>query len=283
MRRPTFYRNLRPSEHMLVWTVFRDTLPSSRVIGIGDGLGFGDRPWTDWGSGYDSLLPDMQFQINLGDYASVDLSLKTWTPYDGNVSDLLIHEMTHVWQYWHGFGVKASSIWANTLGAGYDFTAGDPWDDYNAEQQASIVEKWHKRGQTKSDELYPYITEVIWSHGDPTRRKMSLAELKNTLYTPPPPPPNPTVIHVADVDGTLVPILEKRYAATDVAGFGGRVKRLEEIFRGLDQLQAQQLNERLTYRRNTDKVSKYFYEHLSSATRVNLLKILQERARPIIA
>ena len=283
MRRPTFYRILNPREHLLVYSVFRDTLPSSRVIGIGDGLGVGDRPWTDWGSGYDSQMPDMQFQINVGDYASTDMSLKTWTPYDGDVSDLLIHEMTHVWQYWHGFGVKVSSIWANTLGAGYNFTPGDPWDDYNAEQQATIVEKWHKHGRDKNDELYPYITEIIWSHGDKSRRKMSLAELKNTLYTPPPSPPNPTMIRIQNLDSLLVPILEKRYDANDVAGFGGRVKRLEEIFRGLDQLQAQQLNSRLIRRQAGDKVSIYFYDHLSSVTRMNLLNILRDRARPITA
>lgn len=132
MRRPTFYRMLNPGEHQLVYSVFRDTLPFSKLIGIGDGLGIGDRPWTDWGSGYDSRMPDMQFQINVGDYASTDMSLKTWTPYDGDTSDLLIHE----------------------------------------------------------------ITEVIWSHGDKSRRKMSLAELKNTLYTPPPSPPNPTTIRL---------------------------------------------------------------------------------------
>jgi hypothetical protein len=211
------------------------------------------------------------------------MSAKTWTPYDGDVSDLLIHEMTHVWQYWHGFGVKVSSIWANTFGAGYDFTPGDPWDDYNAEQQATIVEKWHKRGRKKDDVLYPYITEVIWAHGDQSRRKMTLAELKNTLYTPPPAPPNPTVIYIQNVDPVLVPLLEKRYSSSDVTGFGGRVKRLQEIFRGLDQLQAEQLNKRLVHRQAGDKVSMYFYDHLSSSTRTSLLKILQERAQPIMA
>lgn len=283
MRRPTYYRNLRPSERHLVLDAFRNnTLPPFAQIGIGDGLGFGDRPWTDWGTGYFSQLPDMRYEINVGDYFSMDLSLKTWGPF-GSSCDLLIHEMTHVWQYWHGFGVKVSSAWANTFGAGYDFTPGDPWDDYNVEQQASIVEKWHSRGRSKTDELYPYISEVIWSHGDETRRKMSLAELKSKLYFPPPDPPNPTVIHLANLDPILVPILEKRYAATDVSGFGGRVKKLEAIFRGLDQLQAQQLNNRLIHRRDGDKVSIYFYDNLSTATRLNLLKILQDRARPIQA
>ena len=91
------------------------------------------------------------------------------------------------------------------------------------------------------------------------------------------------MIRIQNLDALLVPILEKRYDANDVAGFGGRVKRLEEIFRGLDQLQAQQLNSRLIRRQAGDKVSIYFYDHLSSVTRMNLLNILRDRARPITA
>ena len=266
----------------MVYSVFRDTLPSAKMIGIGDGLGLGDRPWTDWGTGASSQMPDMQYQVNIGDYASRDLDTRDWTPF-GSLCDLLIHELTHVWQYWNGFGVKVSSIWANTLGAGYDFEPGDPWDDYNVEQQATIVEKWHSRGAKKDDELYPYITEVIWSRGDPSRRKMTLKELKDTLYTPPPAPPNPTVIQVTDVDGALIPLLQKRFDSNDVAGFGGRVKQLEAIFRGLNQLQAERLLGRLSMRLGGDKVSMYFYDHLSSASRVKLLKILQDASRPIRA
>ena len=280
MRRPSFYRGLNPKEKILCNRVFNGSLPHYETIGIGDGLGFGDRPWTDWGAGLSPDRPDMFYELNLGDYASVDLTTKQWTPYDGNVSDLLVHEMTHVWQYYYGWTVKASSVRANTLGAGYDFTAGDPWDDYNAEQQASIVEKWHKRGQSKHDELYPYIVKIIWSGGNPRLTKLSLKELAADIYIAPDPPPNPTVILLTPLDGTLVPILEKRYAANDVAGFGARVKQLEEIFRGLNQLDAQRLLDRLTFRRNGDKLSMAFHDALSKSTITNLLNILRGAARP---
>ena len=130
--------------------------------------------------------------------------------------------MAHVWQYYNGWTVKASSVWANKQGAGYKFTPGDPWDDYNAEQQASIPEKWHKRGYSTHDVLYPYIVKIIWSGGNPKYTKMTLQELAADVYVPP--DGNPTYIPLTPLDGTLVPILKKRYSANDVAGFGARRK-----------------------------------------------------------
>jgi hypothetical protein len=282
MRRPNGYRLLNFREKLLCHNVFQGTLPPWQKIGIGDGLGMGDRPWTDTvSSGASSDHPEIRYAINVGDYAYEDLNLRKWTEY-GLLCDLLVHEMTHVWQYFHGVGVKVGSAWANTLGAGYEFEAGDPWDEYNVEQQAAIVEKWHHRGSTKRDQLYPYMSEVIWSHGDARRRKLTLAELTALLIIPG--EPNiPSVIHMPSLDPVLVPILEKRYAANDVAGFGGRVKRLEKLFGELDWTQAQALHGRLASRRNGDKVSMYFYDRLSSATRTHLLKTLQTAARPIRA
>jgi hypothetical protein len=265
-----------------MWPAFRASLPSLYYIGIGNGLGVGDRPWTDWG--YDPTWPDFDYQINVGDYANIDLSKTTWTPF-GTLCDLLVHEMTHVWQYAHGRQVKGSSVWASTFGS-YDFTPGDAWIDYNVEQQASIVEKWHHRGMHKDDELFPYIYGVIWVGGDDASIRKTLAELKARDAdvpdvptvddpTPPPKPPMPTRITVESIDSVLVPLLAKRYAANDVAGFSGRVKQLETLFRGLDQLQAFQLLPRLSVRRNGDQASMYFYDNLSPSTRENLLKILR--------
>src|SRR5207244_3800535 len=96
MRRPSMYRGLRPKERALLYPVFRAALPPVSTIAIGDGLGFGDAPWTDWGT--DSNYPAFYYKMNVGDYAFKDLSATTWTPY-GSLCDILIHEMTHVWQY----------------------------------------------------------------------------------------------------------------------------------------------------------------------------------------
>lgn len=282
MRRPTFYRELRSQEKAMCDRVFKGSLPPYKFIGIGDGLGAFDRPWTDWGSGMSDDLPDMQYELNLGDYASVDLTTTQWTPYDGNVSDLLIHEMTHVWQYYYGYTVKASSLWASTFGS-YDFKAGAAWDDYNSEQQASIVETWHKRGEKKTDDLYPYIARIIHGGANPRLTKLTLDELKVGFFYLPDPPPNPTFIPIGSIDAVLLPLLQKRFAADDVAGFGGRVRQLEEIFRRLDQLQTGALLDRLSFRRNGDQISIYFHDHLSTPTRNNLLNILRAASAPIRA
>jgi len=265
------YRGLRPAEKRLCNSVFNGSLPPYEEIGIGDGLGLGDRPWTDWGDGLDDQLTSMFYALNVGDYFSYDLSEKHYTPYDGDTSDLLVHEMTHVWQYHYGWTVKASSVWASTFGS-YEFTPGDAWDDYNAEQQASIVEKWHKRGRKKTDELYPYIVRIIWGGGNPRLTGLKLAELaEGTVILPDP----PTVIYLEPVDGMLLPILEKRYAANDVAGFGGRVRKLEEIFRGMGPLHAKELLDRLQFRKPGDKLSVAFHDHLSQPTITSLLNILR--------
>jgi hypothetical protein len=60
----------------------------------------------------------------------------------GTCLNVLIHELTHVWQYYHGYAVIRGSVWANTLGKGYDYTVenSDAWDDFNVEQQAQMVE-----------------------------------------------------------------------------------------------------------------------------------------------
>jgi len=305
MRRPNFYRAMNLREERYAYDVFWGTLPPGNQIGIGDGLGLGDRPWTDTGSDKNSLMPFMKYQINLGDMASMDLTSTSYFGGFGRVCDTFIHELTHVWQYRRGDFVKASSVGAQVWeyltsdveisrrgtrvivnNDAYEYRPLDhskSWNDYNAEQQAHIVEDWNNKGRNKSDDLYPFITEVIRSNGDPKASKQSLAELKKHLYFPPPAPPNPTFITVASLDPVLVPVLEKRYAANDVAGYGARVRQLEQIFRGANQLQAQQLIDRLTNRRNGDRVSMAFHDNLSAATRANLLGILRGGAKSMSA
>jgi hypothetical protein len=300
MRRPTFYRAMNNKEELYAYDVFWGTLPPGNQIGIGDGLGFGDRPWTDKGFDGGARMPFMRYQINLGDMASVDLTSKQYFGGFGRVCDTFIHELTHVWQYGHGDWVKASSVAAQAweelsteieiskkglrrvvTNPAYEYTPLDhdkTWDDYNAEQQAHIVEDWNYERDKRND-LFPFISEVIRSHGDPKARTESLKELRSHLYIPTP----PTHIEVASPDAALLPLLERRFAANDVAGFGGRVRQLEQIFRGLDQLQAGQLLNRLNVRRNGDKVSMYFHDHLSTATRTQLLDVLQSASKPITA
>jgi hypothetical protein len=79
---------------------------------------------------------------------------------------LSIHELTHVWQSAHSAWAPSfifNSLWPQAIkGSGaYKYTANGVWEDYNVEQQASIVEDWFVRGQTLSDPNYPYIRDNI--------------------------------------------------------------------------------------------------------------------------
>ncbi|HEY6982507.1 MAG TPA: hypothetical protein VH499_16260 [Reyranella sp.] len=75
-----------------------------------------------------------------------------------------------------------SAIWARSpFGAGYDYKLGKPWDDYNKEQQAHIVEDWYTNGRLKSDDRYPYVRLVIRSGRIDFPRTLTLDELKRDL------------------------------------------------------------------------------------------------------
>jgi hypothetical protein len=50
------------------------------------------------------------------------------------------------------------------------YTAGNTWNSYNLEQQASIVEEWNKRGRRENDELFPYIHYIIRKEGQYVNR-----------------------------------------------------------------------------------------------------------------
>jgi hypothetical protein len=156
MRFAKISRSLTPAEQTLASSVFGTTLPAWNRVLIADGLGLGDAPWTD--------NPAGNFKINMGPtgYPDATSSSALTTPGGsfGRICDTFIHEMTHVWQYFHGNYVKLSSVGSYFAG-GYAYTLGSPWDSYNVEQQAKIVEHWFKRGMSTTDAAYTYITGNI--------------------------------------------------------------------------------------------------------------------------
>jgi hypothetical protein len=191
-RRPTFYRPLNARDQQLAAKVFGNTLPPWNQIGIGDGLGFDGRPWTDMRDSFfgllpaSSLMPNMRYQINLGDAASADLTSVTLhsqcmvVGISGTVADLLIHEMVHVWQYYNktksprivptkdkqhyviaGRDDPRYSVWASSVTGSYGHGIGKPWAEYDVEHQATIVEDWFHLGASKLDPRYPYIRLVL--------------------------------------------------------------------------------------------------------------------------
>src|SRR5262249_9043292 len=129
-------RNLSAAEISIAKAVFQNSLPAWGSIRITDGLGpipGLDNPYTDTITGF--------YEINVGPDVYPDATPSTWLPGFGQYRHIFVHEMTHVWQYYHGYGVVTGSIWANKFGKGYDYTIedSDSWSTYNIEQQAHLV------------------------------------------------------------------------------------------------------------------------------------------------
>jgi hypothetical protein len=117
------------------------------------------------------------YAIQIGPVCYPDCTSKKVWPRFGRIDCVFIHEMTHVWQYFHGYNVKLSSVWGQTLGDGYEAVPGKSWDDYNVEQQASLVEDWYTAGANTSDDRFPYIEKVLRKGGGPGSSK-TLTDLK---------------------------------------------------------------------------------------------------------
>jgi len=130
--------------------VFGGTLPDRTSIYITDTTGAENRSFT---------FPEVDgtISVNLGP-AYYD------NPMDGYDS-VFIHELTHAWQIHHttfDIGWMAQELAAQlSSSTSYDFVAGLPFETYNPEQQAMIVQTWYASGMPASGELYPYIQNNI--------------------------------------------------------------------------------------------------------------------------
>lgn len=78
-------------------------------------------------------------------------------------------------------------------------------------------------------------------------------------------------------DDYLISILKPRYQASDVARYGARARKLEQIFGTLRVNEAMPLSARLLLRNNGDLVAGYFHHHLATVTREKLLTILNRQ------
>jgi hypothetical protein len=156
MRYPSQFRKLSSTEIGLAQGVFQDSLPAWWRISISDGLGYNDRPFT--------IEVGFEFQLHLGPLVFPDASLATVLPGYTKYRNILIHELTHVWQYYHGYWVIPRSLWANSrFGKDYRYTVtpDDAWDTFNVEQQAQMVEEWFDAGKSTSDDRFVYVDKII--------------------------------------------------------------------------------------------------------------------------
>jgi len=262
-------RALFQGEISLVRSVFRTAwLPPLLEVSIADGVSIKGTAWTD-----------SDYQINVGPWSyDHDCSV-----YDRST---LVHEMTHVWQYYNKTLTKAHAFIASVRNPEevlYSYDLDGSWDDMGFEGQAQMVQDWFTMGMHTEGHRYFFMKHIVWS-GDKSAAHLTRAELAmrepDFGTTEPAAVPDRASAHEPSVpltDSYLIRLLQPRYGADDVSGFGARAKTLERVFRSTSIVQALPLFTRLVVRKPADNVSMYFHDHLSTATRTKLLQTLRNR------
>jgi hypothetical protein len=279
MRAVRNVRYLSQGEIDIAMKVFRLSLPYNKIV-ISDGLGYDDRPFTVPTNVPMSAIFNVKegkYVIHAGDgYYGMSKLQKD--------KELLIHELVHVWQGEHSskaWHVMAKSAWHQALSD--DAYAYDPnhyldWNEYNPEQQASIVEHWFagEMKKTKEEDLrFYYIKKYIWGEkmdSDWIADSRAIKPLERATLE----------VHAQpqSIDGALLPLIQKRFDANDVRGYSNREKQLEGLFAGTGGEAARSLIPRLEKRKAGDKLSEYFHDNLSTPLRQKLVSILRQRVSP---
>jgi hypothetical protein len=126
--------------------MFNGTLPSRGSIIVTNLVGIGGRQYT-----IPNGLGQIYMNMGSGGYQNPTTYVR---PNSSEVpGQLLIHELTHAWQIEYNTGLKAmsegiSNQWKSTVADNkdvYKYVCGKKWDEYNFEQQASIVEKCYAK------------------------------------------------------------------------------------------------------------------------------------------
>lgn len=262
-------RALFQGEINLIRRVFKTAhLPPLLEVSIADGVSIKGTPWTD-----------SDYQINVGPWS-----------YDHDLSvfyrSTLVHEMTHVWQYYNKTLSKLHAFVASVRNPEddlYSYDLNGSWEDMGFEGQAQMIEDWFTMGMNTEGHRYFFMKHVVWS-GDKSAVHLRRADLAmrepdfGTQETPS--SPDRATAHEQSVpltDSYLISLLQPRFAVDDVAGYGARARKVETVFESAGIVQALPLFARLVMRRPGDNISMYFHDHLSTPTRTKLLQILQNR------
>lgn len=187
-------REMNPEERTLAELVFGKTLPPFEKIKLTNLAGLGDRPFTTpTATGY---------LVNLGQFFENPIRCRlSHYPEHG---ELLIHELTHVWQIFHskfvpglmceGILNQAEFIFGKDV---YKPEKGKNWDDYNMEQQATLVDLWYGGyvwqdskihrpegmvGCSKEHPFYRYVMEVNGGAPPPAVQTLSVRDLARRKF-----------------------------------------------------------------------------------------------------
>lgn len=157
-------RLLSDPEKDLARKVFEETLPYGSIY-LSNGLGRQRRAYT-----IPHPLHLGSYVIHIGPAAFPDATNSAVSMLGQTVDAVFIHELTHVWQgvnRRHAFDYVFDSVY-NQVRFGseaYDLNQEDvgtkKWKEFNAEQQAMIVENWYVGGMVESDPAFTYIRDNI--------------------------------------------------------------------------------------------------------------------------
>lgn len=110
--------------------------------------------------------------------------------------------------------------------------------------------------------------------------KESLNDIPLHIDEPPGPPPiriTQNEPYVPITDWYLISLLEPRFRADDVGGYGQRARKLEQVFGRLTVIEATPLLVRLVSKMPGDRVAMLFHGHLATTTRAKLINVLRAR------
>jgi hypothetical protein len=143
---------LNVNERQLLSTVFKQTLPYDSIVCKVNTLKTGPKGNSITIAG----TPHFDAEIYCGDFSEPSV-LKN----ENYKVSIFFHEMTHVWQYFHGISVWRSAAqvlfdYHFKYGEGYPYSlrSGRKFLQFNIEQQASIVEDYWRLTQSQPP---PYV------------------------------------------------------------------------------------------------------------------------------
>jgi hypothetical protein len=161
---PYAERFLTDAEKDLARRVFEETLPYGEIY-LSNALGLERRAYT-----IPHPLHFGSYVIHIGPAAFPDATDSAAVMLGQTVDAVFIHELTHVWQgvnRRHAFDYVFDSVYnqirfgSEAYNLNQDDVGKKKWKEFNAEQQAMIVENWYVGGMLESDAGFTYIKDNI--------------------------------------------------------------------------------------------------------------------------
>jgi hypothetical protein len=284
MRRVRNVRKLGLKEVKIAEEVFNYTIPYAKVL-VSDGLGYNDREFTM----PTSMPATIGFNVDedLGKYVMHCGDGYYGMSFLDKDKETLIHELVHVWQ-----GEHSSSSWDYVFGSmwsqafsddayKYDKKTYKQWGEYNPEQQAHIIQDWFAGGMKEKEEediRFYYVKKHI--RGEAMKENWITKQ-----FIVHPLPTSTLDVLPYSVVPELEGLLKQRFQTDDVAGYTKRYKAVESYFYNLQPKHARLVLKMVATRPTAENnkylgksVGYYFYAHLATYERDQLLAVLKKRA-----